>query len=472
MIPILYEKTETDFNTNGLGRLRDCISCIVTEERNGIYECDFDYPITGAYYEEIQLGRIIGVTHDDSGDVQPFDIVSYSKPIDGIVSFHCVHISYRQSYLTTFGTNINTISDAFTMLSNAQPSNPFFYVCDYYPVGYMSAGNGLPYSVRELLGGTQGSILDTYGGEYEWDKWTVYWHQERGRLRDFSIRYGVNMLDYNDETDIQGTFSSCIPFWTDGTTKVVGTRVFSNGTTITGRGECVPLDLSEKFENEPTAAQLDLAAEAYMNRNNTFIPKQTIHVEFIRLQDMGEYSGYEGLLDCKLCDTITVIYPDFNSTTQYKIVRTVWDALQDRYESMELGDLSVTLAEALGISNSNERTSDMTDFVVAQGTDGIWTYRKWNSGVAEIWGTKEQSITGVSKSAPFSGYCYAFGQIVYPTGFFISPPTAHVSGRIGSMYMVVAYSASYQSAVSVELQSNTSGTQSCYAYIYSIGRWK
>ena len=119
MIPILYDKTETAFISNGLGRLRDCISCVVTEERNGIYECDFEYPITGAHYNEITLGRVVGVTHDDTGDIEPFDIVSYSKPIDGVVTFHCVHISYRLSYMTVAASNINSLADAFTAFESA-----------------------------------------------------------------------------------------------------------------------------------------------------------------------------------------------------------------------------------------------------------------------------------------------------------------------------------------------------------------
>ena len=116
MIPILFDKTETAFTNNGIGRLRDCISCIVTEERNGIYECDFEYPMDGANYDLIRVGRIIGVTHDESSDVQPFDIISFSKPIDGVVTFHAVHVSYRQSYMTVKGTNINSLSSAFTLL--------------------------------------------------------------------------------------------------------------------------------------------------------------------------------------------------------------------------------------------------------------------------------------------------------------------------------------------------------------------
>ena len=360
MIPILYEKTETDFTSNGITRLYDCISCIVTEERNGIYEADFEYPVKGAHYSEITLGRIIGVTHDESGDVQPFDIVSYSKPINGIVTFHCTHISYRQSYLTTYGTNIQSITAAFDMLANAQPSNPFTYVADYYPTAYMSAGDGLPHTVRELLGGIQGSILDTYGGEYEWDKWTVYWHRVRGKERDFSIRYGVNMLNYNDETSIQGTFSTCIPFWTDGTEKVVGLRMWSDGVTVTNRGECVPLDLSDKFESMPSIADLDSAAKVYMDTNNTCMPIQNIHIELVRLQDLG-YEEYGNLLECNLCDTITVVFPDYNGSAQYKIVKTVWDVLRDRYESMELGELSTTLAEALGINQDSPGAQPVWD---------------------------------------------------------------------------------------------------------------
>lgn len=350
MIPILYEGTETAFTSNGLGRLRDCISCVCTEERNGIYECDFEYPINGANYDEIQIGNIIGITHDESEDVQPFDIVSSTKPINGVVTFHCVHISYRQSYMTAVGSNINSLADAFDLLSQAEPDNPFTYHTDKTSVGFFGAGDGIPHTVRQMLGGIRGSILDAYGGEYEWDKWRVILHSTRGQARDFSIRYGVNMIEYEEEYDMSGTYSSCIPYWTNGAVTVVGDRVDGAGSTITSRGECLPLDLSEKFETEPTKAQLEAMADTYMANNNTFVPAQTIHVEFVRLQDMGEFAEYQSLLQCNLCDTINVIFPDYNTQARFKIVKTVWDVLRDRYESMELGDLSISLSEALGIT--------------------------------------------------------------------------------------------------------------------------
>lgn len=416
MIPILYDKNETEFTSNGLGRLYDCISCIVTEERNGIYECDFEYPITGAHYEDIQVGRIIGVSHgdatssrpigfigeltdeqsdvltDENGlalsatmtrtetdyDVQPFDIVSYTKPIDGVVTFHCTHISYRQCYIVTlpaFGAGtINSLADAFHMLETwtVPVGNPFSYWTNKSSTGYLSCADGMPRSIRSVLGGIEGSILDAYGGEYEWDKWTVKLWASRGQVRDFQIRYGVNMLDYNEEYDIQGTYSSCMPYWTDGVQIALCPRVASDGLPITGREQCVPLDLSDKFETFPDVGQLQQAAKAYLDSHNPYIPQQNIHVEFARLQDLG-YEEYEKLLECNLCDTITVIFPDYHSSAQYKIVKTVWDALRDKYESMELGDLSVSLAEALGVSSEQEAKKNILNSIYPIGSIYIST---------------------------------------------------------------------------------------------------
>ena len=356
MIPILYEKDETAFISNGLGRLRDCISAVVAEERNGIYELDFEYPMDAVDFGMIQVGRIVGVTHDESEDIQPFDIVSYSRPINGVVTFHCVHISYRQSYMTVTGSSINSLADAFTLLGTATPSNPFNYQTDKTSLGYMAAADGTPRSVRQMLGGVEGSILDAYGGEYEWDTWNVILHGSRGTARDFSIRYGVNMLDYNEDYDSQGTYSSCVPYWTDGENTVVGDRQDSPSSTITGRGECVPLDVSEKFEDQPTKAQVEAMGMSMLTGHNTTVPTQNIHVEFVRLQDLG-YENLGNLMQCKLCDTINVIFPDYNATGRFKIVKTVWNVLKDRYDSMELGDLSTSLSEALGISNGLNNSS-------------------------------------------------------------------------------------------------------------------
>ena len=355
MIPIIFDTNETGFTTNGLGRLRDCISCTVTEEPNGIYECDFEYPVGGQNYEKLKCGRVVGVTHNEAGDIQPFDIVSYTKPLNGIVSFHAVHISYRQSYITVkTSKGINSILDAFNMLRNGQPENPFVYQTDKTSTGYLGAADGSPRTVKELLGGVEGSILDAYGGEYEFDKYLVRLHDARGEKRDFSVRYGVNMTDYNDETDISETYNSVIPYWTDNEKFVIG-DIVTNGETVTGRNECIPLDVSDKFESKPTKAQVQQMAQTLLQETRPYLPAQSIKVSFVRLQDLGE-SDMDNLLKCNLCDTIGVEFPAYGMTGSYKIVQVEWNVLENRYESMELGSLSTTLSEALGVSTGSVST--------------------------------------------------------------------------------------------------------------------
>lgn len=364
MIPILYEKDETAFASNGLGRLRDCISCVVTEERNGIYECDFEYPIDGVNYDRIQLGRIIGVEHDESNDVQPFDIVGYSRPINGIVTFHCTHISYRQCALTVSGTNINSLADAFTMLSNAVPTNPFSYWTDKASSGFLASADGIPHSVRSVLGGMEGSILDAYGGEYEWDTWTVKLWNSRGELKPFTIRYGVNLTEYSEEVDYSDTYTSCVPYWVgqdaDGNDTIVkGNKQTVSYPSFNGVDRCIPLDVTDKFDTAdgvPTQAQVESAGLSYMQGNQTYMPSQNITVDFVRISDTPEYAQFKSLQTCKLCDSINVEFPLYNMTGQFKIVRTEYDVLQERYSKLELGTLSISLAEALGINPESSTT--------------------------------------------------------------------------------------------------------------------
>lgn len=369
MIPILYDFTESAFTSNGLCRLRDCISCIVTEERNGLYELDFTYPVNGENFEKIIPGRTVGVTHDDTGDLQPFDIVSYSKPIDGIMTFHAVHLSYRLTGQVVSSSSISSLEDALDLFRSVS-GTPFSYARRFAATGYMAAADGVPRTVRQMLGGIEGSVLDTYGGELEFDKWSVVVHKARGQARDLTIRYGVNMTDFNDESDYSGSYTSAVPYWTGtdnagGTIVVIGNEVASGLVSYSTRYDrTVPLDLTDKFETKPSAAQLEALAKTYMKANQVNLPAQSITVDFIRLQDTADYEALSALFKCNLCDTVSVVFPTYGINGRYKIVKTEYDVLSDRYESMELGTLSTTLSEALGITETSEKFRAIGDWAV------------------------------------------------------------------------------------------------------------
>lgn len=478
MIPILFEKTETAFNNNGIGRLRDVIDCRVVEEKNRLYECDFDYPVSGANYELIQFGRYIGVTHEESDDIQPFKIVSATRPINGIVSFHCTHISYEQSQIVVSGTNINSLADAFALLTTAQPSNRFTYEADFESLGFMAAADGVPRTVRQMLGGVRGSILDTYGGEFEWDKFRVILHQNRGEVKDYAIRYGVNLLDYNDETDYQGTFTSCVAYWrgTDG--EIVSATASLDESAYDGTDIRIPLDLTDKFEEKPSVSALQTEALSYMRRNRTDIPAQSIRVDFVRLAEMGEFSAFRDLLKCKLCDTIKVIFPMYSVEASFKIVRTEWDVLAGRYIGMELGTLSTTLSEALGLTDSPDAKSDQVDYIVESGTDGDWTYVKYASGIAECWMSKTYS--NAKASTRWGSTSTYFGvldsTLTFPADLFISVPKISESirshnGRFWLTHYTDMSKDNVGTIAVVAPSQYTSGTTAVLD-LHAFGEWK
>lgn len=370
MIPILYESTETAFMTNGLCRLRDMLTAEVTEERNAGFYLDFTYPVDGANFDQIRPGRIVTVTHDDTGAVEPFDIVSYSRAVDGVVSFHAVHISYRLSGMTAWASNINSLADGLTVFNNIS-GQPFTFSADFTSGVYIAAFDGVPRTVRQIMGGVEGSILDACGGEWEYKRFNVTLKKSRGADRGVMIRYGVNLVDYKEDADYSGTYNAVVPYWTgnDNGNEVIvrGSRVNYGQPTYAGRDIIAPLDLTEKFETKPTAAQLNTMAASVMTARRPTIPQNSITVDFIRLRDLPEFADVQSLLDCKLCDTVGVTFPLYGMAASFKIVKTVWDPLGERYTAMELGSLSTSLSEALGISQG-----------------GTFTETSGGSGVADV----------------------------------------------------------------------------------------
>lgn len=483
MIPILYEKDETAFATNGLGRLRDCISCEVMEERNGIYECEFEYPVTGRNYDLIQIGRVIGVEHDDSTDVQPFDIVSATKPIDGVVTFHCNHISYRLSKVVASGTNVTGLDEALDMLASGEPTNSFAFTTDKSSEIAFPLADGVPRSVRSMLGGIEGSILDTYGGEYEWDKFNVKLWSARGTDASFTIRYGLNMTEFEDESDSTDCYSAVIPFWSgdvDGVQTVVkGSMVDSGLVTPSGRIECIPMDLSDKFESQPTETELEASARLKLNTDRPNVLAQSIKVSFIRLQDSNEYRQFENLLGCKLCDTINVVFPRYNMSGRFKIVKTEYDVLAERYTSMELGKLSTTLAEALGIESSSGfgggSSSGGGSDITEVGVSGIWTYRKWRNGIAECWGT--QTITTATATSSWGSAYYGTltNSLTFPTDLFTGKPEIllslqSVNGRFWATHGNDATASNVGTIFNLAPQQYSTASTVTLG-IYAVGMW-
>lgn len=375
MIPILYRPDEFFFLSNGLGRLTECSECTVTEERNGIFECEFKYPITGRFYQYmIDEGGTIAVIHDDKHDIQPFDIYSYSAPIDGVVTFFAHHISYRLANIIV--SPFQAVSCALAidgLKTHSLNRNDFTFWTNKATDGNFDLTH--PDNIRALLGGQTGSILDIYGtGEYEFDKYQVKLYLNRGVDTGVTIRYGKNLTDIERKFDKGQIFNAVAPYWTDGTNTVslsdyivispdapltLAPWTADTGDYITDdNGEIIyfqyvqlqpaSLDLSAEFQDMPTEAELRQKALDYLANNQPWTPRDNITVDFVQLWQTPEYENVANLQRVSLCDTVSIYYPELGVTaTNAKIIKVVYNVLNERYDSMEIGTPKTSFADYL-----------------------------------------------------------------------------------------------------------------------------
>lgn len=348
----LFVSTATTFQSNGIGYLPDVVSCVVTEERNGTFELEMTYPVTGKWYEELMTRRILVAKSNPFSNPQPFRIYDITKPIKGIVTVCAEHISYDLLGIPVkpFAAP-NVIMALKGLKDNALINCPFNFLTDK-----STAANyvvPVPSNIRSELGGVQGSILDTYRGEYEFDGYNVNLWNNRGMNRGATIRYGKNLTDLQQEENIENLYTGILPYWYSDLEEngglVQGTIVNCPDTYNFQR--IMILDCSYEFQDKPTVAQLTAFAQSYISNNNVGIPKVSIEVSFVDLGSSEEYQNVASLTTVHLCDTVMVEYPELGVKASGKCIKTKYNVLEDRYNSVEIGDARPDLTSSLASNN-------------------------------------------------------------------------------------------------------------------------
>lgn len=347
MKPILFPSTATEFNTQGLGVLTDAISCTVTEERNGAFELTMQYPDTGVHFGEITDRCIIYSIPSPYRAPQPFRIYRITRPMDGIIMVYAQHITYDLSGVPLNPFTAVNAPDALSKLSlNAAVDSPFTFWTDKSTVASFAVST--PSSTRSVLGGSSGSILDVYGGEYEWDGFTVRLYGHRGYDNGVVISYGKNLTDIEQDRNISNMATGIYPYWTN----AEGALVTCDPKIVNAPGtydftRVVPVDFSSDFEGQPTPEQLQARAEKYVEDNKIGIPKTSITASFVQLEQFPEYEDLSLLEKCDLCDTVTIRYPQLGVEAKAEIVKIETDVLLERYNSVEIGDVRTNIADTI-----------------------------------------------------------------------------------------------------------------------------
>lgn len=369
MIPILFAENSTIFTTNGIGRLSDAISCDVLEERNGQYELTMVYPVSGEHSEDIVVRSIIVAKPSQGGNIQPFRVHKISKPINGKYTISAYHISYDLNKNVSMPFSVSASSSACSqalaaLKSNAVESCPFSFSTDVTTVN--SYNQKAPASMRSRLGGTEGSILDQFHGEYEWDVYDVILHKDRGTDKDIPLRYGKNITDIKQEEEISQTITGIVPYWMDNEGNNLVTLpeevVYSPNASLYPQKLTVPMDFSSDYQEQPTVAQLRAHAQAYVNQSGIGIPKVSIDVSFVNLADTDEYKDLLELQAVDLCDTIPVQFEPLGIDTTAKIVKTEYDVLAEKYKKITVGSLRSNLASTINEQNNSIVTETSAKF--------------------------------------------------------------------------------------------------------------
>lgn len=383
--PILFEANETEFKTHGIGVLSDAVQCDVTEEINGIFELNMVYPSSGKYLKELKNNRLIYADASRELGNQPFRICRVTKLLNGLVNVYAQHISYDLSgiqlppfetlgttdglqKIKTYSTTKNDYSFSTTVISDA--NNAFSIKT--------------PKSVRNYLLGDKDSFLQAYGGEFTFDRFNVQHSTLRGSDKGFRVKYGVNLVDLNQEESIEKTYTGIFPYYKDeymfmdltesydlmyphevDTSKLSGKIMYAEGTFSHTKIESV--DLSSYFEDAPFGTdELREVAQKYIINSGIGIPKVSLDVRFEILRNSPEYSNVIFLEDVALGDTIHVDFVKLGVSATARINSMIYDALRHKIKSVSIGSPKSNITDTLSSVTGTVKESEKVAFGFSQ----------------------------------------------------------------------------------------------------------
>ena len=340
MIPVLYPPNTTDFSTFGRGVLTDTVSCEVTEERNGVFECLLKYPVSGQHYGLITKECIIKAKPNDTAADQAFRIYRITKPLNGIVTIYGQHISYDLANVPVLPFSTESRSPQLILSQLLAGDTRFTGWTDYSDAKAFSVAQ--PKSVRACLGGTEGSMLSKWYGEFEWDNFTVKFHSHRGQKTGVVIEYGKNLTALEQDEDNSGVYTALLPYAVytpeDSDTETVVTLTEVTLPIVTSeivRAKTLIMDFSDQFDGVVTEEALRAKANSYIKANPLGATIPTVKVSFEPLWKQPEYSAL--LERVSLCDTVTIQHSLLGVSVSAMVIETVYDTLAERYKSISLG---------------------------------------------------------------------------------------------------------------------------------------
>lgn len=418
MRPILYNANETAFETYGLGEI-DATKAQVTREQNGNYTLYIEYPasgpLAGTFKNDMRIKSDAGLRTKN----QTFFISRILKDSTGILKVYAKHISHlTEKMAIRNNTNVSGTAQAaldiwalnalggirFDTWSDIDlTSKTIWNIADFK-------------TARDALGGVKGSILDVWGGEYEFDNTVIRLHKQLGRKSPTVLEYGRNILRAEDDQDTEGAYTSVYPYATytpenqgngDGgsTSQQITVELpekYVDGPYIGLYNErrVLIVDFSSNFKDKevPTIDKLRRLAKEYAINNRLGLPKINTKIEYVDLSKTLDYKLTQILEEAELCDIVPVYYPQIGLTSEdAKLTTIVYDVLLEQNDSVEVGVIGDGFKSSMtsnlsgkidDLANNQQRlVNTLPDYLLNAQGNKVWYNRPDNKEhkVGDIW---------------------------------------------------------------------------------------
>lgn len=379
MIPVIFKPGEKDFSTNGLGRLVDATRCEITEEANGKYELEMDYPAISRFSDYFENGYQIKAKPNDLEEYHIFEIKQTFK--DTFTNSIVIYAQSRTYKLGNRQVRLVTVDNRNGAEAMKLIEQNMDEPCDIKLYSDINTASSTTFEARNVLNciaGEQGSLLQYWGGEIKREPFKLSLLRRRGRDNVGTVRYGKDLKGLTIKFDWQSIVTKVLPFaelqsGADGTSqRIYGNAVKSEYISKYSDVYAQYIQFTED-QGVKDLASLNKVASKYFTTlyPGSDKPKVSIELEIEKLTDSEEAKEFAKMRNYNLFDTFTVYHKLYDIDIQTKVTGIVYDALAEKTIKITAGDIQVAFykqqsqdfQEAIKTLTKKEYMSDFVDYI-------------------------------------------------------------------------------------------------------------
>ncbi|EGS7860253.1 peptidoglycan DD-metalloendopeptidase family protein [Enterococcus faecalis] len=379
LIPVIFKPGEKDFTTNGLGRLIDATRCEITEEANGKYELEMDYPAISRFSDYFENGYQIKAKPNDLEEYHIFEIKQTFK--DTFTNSIVIYAQSRTYKLGNRQVRLVTVdnrngSEAMKLIEQNMDEP-----CDIKLHSDINTASSTIFEARNVLNciaGEQGSLLQYWGGEIKREPFKLSLLRRRGRDNVGTVRYGKDLKGLTIKFDWQSIVTKVLPFaelqsGADGTSqRIYGNAVKSEYISKYPDVYAQYVQFTEE-QGVKDLASLNKVAGKYFTTlyPGSDKPKVSIELEIEKLTDSEEAKEFAKMRNYNLFDTFIVYHKLYDIDIQTKVTGIVYDALAEKTIKITAGDIQVSFykqqsqdfQEAIKTLTKKDYMSNFIDYI-------------------------------------------------------------------------------------------------------------